>query len=461
MKTITKRAYAFLIFVFAFFFGLGFMFYTFLSQGEQWVTHRCNTHIFSKNGLTVAGTIYDRNGAILATTEDDIRIYNEDESIRKATLHVIGDPSGYIATGVHTTYRANLLGYNIVNGIYPILSGSSDSNVKLTLDATVCKAAYEAMNGKKGTVIVYNYKTGQVVCMVSAPTYDPANKPSDIATDSYKYEGVYLNRAFSGVFTPGSTFKTVTAIAAIENIPDIYERTFTCTGKYKTGDGAGDGEVICNGTHGKLSFERALNVSCNSVFAELAIELGPDIMTQTVRDLGFSEGVPVGKITTVRSSFDVSESTNLDLGWAGIGQYTTLVNPTQMLLLMGAIANGGTAVNPYIVEESSSLSQVKTTESTTVKLSSDTAEQIGKLLRSNVENYYDDSKFPNLEMCGKTGSAEVIGDKSHAWFVGFSQREDFPYAIVVCLQNGGIGYYDAIPVANKTMQALFSVESGV
>ncbi len=459
MKTITKRAYAFLILVFAFFFGLGFMFYTFLSEGEQWVTHRCNTHIFSKSGLIVAGTIYDRNGAVLATSEDNKRIYNEDERVRKATLHVIGDPSGYIATGVHTVYRANLLGYNIVNGIYPILSGSSDSNVKLTLDATVCKAAYEAMNGKKGTVIVYNYKTGQVVCMVSAPTYDPANKPADISSNAEKYEGVYLNRAISGVFTPGSTFKTVTAIAAIENIPDIYEREFTCTGKYKTGDGAGDGEVICNGTHGKLSFERALNVSCNSVFAELAIELGPDIMTQTVRDLGFSEGVPIGKITTVRSSFDVSQSTNLDLGWAGIGQYTTLVNPTQMLLLMGAIANGGTGINPYIIEESSSLSQTKTTESTAVKLSPETAGQIGTLLRSNVKNYYGDSKFPDLEMCGKTGSAEVIGDKSHAWFVGFSQREDFPYAIVVCLQNGGIGYYDAIPVANKTMQALFSLHT--
>ena len=84
---------------------------------------------------------------------------------------------------------------------------------------------------------------------------------------------------------------------------------------------------------------------------------------------------------------------------------------------------------------------------------------MGTLLRSNVKNYYGDSKFPDLEMCGKTGSAEVIGDKSHAWFVGFSQREDFPYALVVCLQNGGIGYYDAIPVANKTMQALFSLHT--
>lgn len=76
-------------------------------------------------------------------------------------------------------------------------------------------------------------------------------------------------------------------------------------------------------------------------------------------------------------------------------------------------------------------------------------------MRSNVKNYYGDSKFPNLEMCGKTGSAEVADKKSHAWFFGFSQSEDFPYAIVVCLENGGTGYYNAIPVANKVMQAVY------
>lgn len=458
MKSTTKRAYVLIILVMAFFFGLGFFTYSLAVHGDEWVTHRANKHIFKNGGISVAGTIYDRNGAVLAESEDGIRIYNDDPSIRKATFHVIGDPSGFIATGIHTVYRANLLGYNIVNGIYPVLAGNKDSDISLTLDASVCKAAYEAMNGKKGTVLVYNYKTGQVICMVSAPTYDPQNVPSDVKTNTEKYEGVYLNRALSGVFTPGSTFKTVTAIAAIENIPDIYERTFNCTGKYKTGNGAGDGEVICNGVHGKLSFERGFNVSCNCVFAQLAIELGPNVLTRTVRKLGFSQGVPVGKITTVRSSFDVSDSTNLDMGWAGIGQYTTLVNPMQMLLLMGSIANGGIGINPYIVESSSELNLEKNTQSTAISLSPETAKKIGDLLRSNVKNYYSDKKFPDLQMCGKTGSAQVIGDNSHAWFVGYSQREDMPYAVVVCLENGGMGYNDAIPVANKTMQAALRVK---
>jgi peptidoglycan glycosyltransferase len=307
------------------------------------------------------------------------------------------------------------------------------------------------MNGNKGTVIVYNYETGEVICMVSAPTYDPANKPKDINTNTTgKYNGIYMNRAISGVFTPGSTFKVVTAICAIENIPDLYTRKFKCTGK-KT---FGKGDVICNGVHGTLSFERALNVSCNSVFSERANEVGKDKLTETVRALGFGKNVTVSKAKTVRSTFDVSNSTKLDLGWAGIGQYTTLVNPCQMLMLMGGIANGGKAIIPYLVESSSELVDVKSKVNTSFTLSPETASAIKKLLRSDVENYYGDDLFPGLEMCGKTGTAEVPPDEDHAWFVGFSQRPDFPYAVVVCLENGGSGYDDAIPVANAVLQAL-------
>ncbi len=292
--------------------------------------------------------------------------------------------------------------------------------------------------------------------MVSAPTYDVYNKPTDIDTNtSGKYDGIYINRALTGVFTPGSTFKVVTAICAIENIPDIYERTFTCKGKYTTGKGKGDGDVICNDTHGKVNFERALNVSCNSVFAELAIELGPDKLTQTVRDMGFGKSISLGKVKTVKSTFSLSGSTNLDIGWAGIGQYTTLINPCQMLMFMGAIANGGQAITPYIVSSPSELlSSVVSPVSSNITLSAETAKKVRKLLRSNVKNYYGEKKFPGLEMCGKTGSAEVSNGKSHAWFTGFSVKKDLPYAIVVCLENGGIGYNHAIPVANKVMQAV-------
>ena len=449
MRNTTKRTYIIIFLIVAFFAGLGIMLYSFIAEGDTWVANRANGLIYKGGELTVAGTIYDSDGEILVSTEKGKRKYNSNYNKRLSTLHVVGDSAGYIATGVQTLYRSNLIGYNFVDGIYKTLSSDEGVDVKLTIDADVCAEAYSAMAGKKGTVVVYNYETGEVVCMVSAPTYDPDNKPSDINTNtSGKYDGVYMNRAISGVFTPGSTFKVVTAICAIENIPDLYSRKFKCTGK-KT---FGSGDVICNGVHGTLTFERALNVSCNSVFSELANEVGKDKLTETVRALGFGKNVTVSKAKTVRSTFDVSGSTKLDLGWAGIGQYTTLVNPCQMLMFMGAIANGGRAMTPYIVEESSEIVDSKNRMNTNIKLGEETASKVKKLLRSNVKNYYSDNKFPGLEMCGKTGSAEVSNGKSHAWFVGFSNKAGFPYAIVVCLENGGLGYTHAIPVANRVMQ---------
>ena len=449
MRNTTRRTYIIIFLIIAFFIGLGIMLYGFISDGDEWVANRANGLIYKGGELTVAGTIYDSDGEVLVSTENGKRKYNPNYNKRLSTLHVVGDSAGYIATGVQTMYRSNLIGYNFVDGIYGTLSSDEGVDIKLTIDADICAEAYSAMNGNKGTVIVYNYETGEVVCMVSAPTYDPQNKPKDIDTNTTgKYNGIYMNRAISGVFTPGSTFKVVTAICAIENIPDLYSRKFKCPGK-KT---FGKGDVICNGTHGTLNFERALNVSCNSVFSELANEVGKDKLTETVRALGFGKNVTISKAKTVRSTFDVSSSTKLDLGWAGIGQYTTLVNPSQMLMFMGAIANGGKAMTPYLVEESSEIVDVKSKVNSNIKLSEETAGKVKKLLRSNVKNYYSDNKFPGLEMCGKTGSAEVSNGRSHAWFTGFSNKKNFPYAIVVCLENGGLGYNHAIPVANRVMQ---------
>ncbi len=451
MRNTTRRAYVIFALVAVFFAGLIFMAYSFVTNADEWASSRLNEHIYKYRQLSTAGAIYDRDGEVLVASKDGERIYNENGTVRLATLHLAGDSQGYISTGLQTVYRSYLIGYNFVDGVYKTVRDKKGNDMKLTVDADISAAAYNALVGNKGTICAYNYKTGDVVCMVSAPSFDPLNKPTDIDTDtSGKYDGIYLNRFISGVFTPGSTFKVVTTICAIQNIPNVSKRTFSCTGRYKIGKQA----VICNSVHGKVSFERALNVSCNCAFAQLAVELGNDKMMQTASQLGFDKTVSVNGMTTVKSYFDLSKSTKLDRGWAGIGQYTTLVNPCRMLMLMGAVANGGEAVIPNTVSTQTSLLTQKTTVDKNMKLDAGIAKKVRKMLRSNVENYYGDWQFPGLKMCGKTGSAEVEGKKSHAWFVGFSQDTSFPYAIVVCLENGGIGYNDAIPAANKVMQAI-------
>ncbi len=453
MRNTTKRAYILFALIAAFFGGLVFMAVSFALNADTWASSRLNEHIYKYRQLATAGTIYDRNGKVLVQTKDGERIYAEDYTVRLSTLHVVGDSQGFISTGVQTVYRPHLIGYNFVDGVYSAVKKGKGNDLTLTIDSAVSAAAYEALGGNKGTIAVYNYKTGAVACEVSSPTFDPENKPDDIDTDtSGKYDGIYLNRFLSGVFTPGSTFKVVTAICAIENMPDIYKKTFNCTGKYKCGKNQ---YVICNGVHGKLNFERALNVSCNSVFAYLAVKLGADSLSKTAKQLGFGSSVKVSGAYTAKSYIDLSKTAKIDLGWAGIGQYTTLANPCHMLMLAGAIANGGQAVIPYVVEtQTTLLPKTGAAVNKNITLSAETANKMKKLLRSNVENYYGDSRFPGLKMCGKTGSAEVEGKKSHAWFYGFSADNSFPYAIVVCLENGGIGYNDAVPAANKVLQAL-------
>ena len=452
MNNTTKRAYVLYLFIIAFIVGLGVMFASFFMHGGEWASNLVNQHIYKDGQLASAGTVYDRNGTALVYSKDGYRIYNESATIRKATLHAVGDNSSFIATGVQSVYSSRLSGYDFVNGVYNLKKFNRGNDINLTLDAEVCKTAYNALDGRKGTVDVYNYKTGEIICMVSTPSYDPENKPSNM-NDNDAYEGVYLNRFVSGQYTPGSIFKVVTAISALQNIPDIQSRTFECDGKYHTSSG----DVECNGVHGTVTFEEALNHSCNSAFAEIALELGSEKLTETANQLGFNTKEKLGEITLTKSSFDVSKACDVDLGWAGIGQYTTMVNPCHMLTLMGAIANSGTAIKPFFVKNMVSPSDEvtdlgKPETSKTIILDSGIANTVADMMRSNVVNYYGDYRFPNLQMCGKTGTAQIDNGESHSWFVGFSQNPSTPYAVICVVENSGSGLSAAGPVVNTVMQ---------
>lgn len=142
------------------------------------------------------------------------RLYHADAAVRKATLHAVGDLDGYIVTGLHSSYWDKLVGYNLVNGVFQPSGRGND--ITLTLDAGLCVTALEALGRYSGTVGVYNYKTGELLCMVSTPTYDVNQKPDVDGDESGRYTGVYINRFLSSSFVPGSTFKLVTAAAALQ-----------------------------------------------------------------------------------------------------------------------------------------------------------------------------------------------------------------------------------------------------
>ena len=445
MKKVKNRTISVLILVGLTILALGFYTFRLVTNGQMWASSVVNSNVHTSRVLTV-GTITDRNGIVLADVTDGRRTFSENEQIRRATLHVVGDPAGNIGTGALTMFSADLIGYNIVFGTYSRVG--EGNQIALTIDANLNLAAYRALAGQRGSVIVKNFETGEILAMVSNPTFDPANPPV-ITDDDPAFDGVFLNRTISSALTPGSTFKLITAVAAIENIDDIFERRFSCDGTMHTLRG----NVYCMRAHGNISFEEAMSVSCNVAFGTLAIELGADTLESYVRQLGLSEPTTVGGIATVSGNFDRAAPGTADLAWSGVGQFTNTVCPAAMLRFVGAVANGGVAVEMSIIQRQGVLANFRNVSETRI-MSEETARKLGEIIDYSVHIPGALANFPGLNIHAKTGTAELGNDLApHAWFAGYITNPGFPLAFVVVVEHGGGGFAVAAPVANAVLQA--------
>ena len=447
MKKIEQRALVCRILALLLAAGLGLFLVRYVRSAGSWASSAFNRHLYNSAGQLAAGTVLDRDGDALSWVEDGKRVYYDGETVRKATLHAVGDLQGSIGTGALNAFADKLTGYSLLNGAFGAKRGGE---LYLTLDARYNYEAYQALNGHAGTVAVYNYKTGEILCMVSAPSYDPLHVPEDIETND-RWKGAYLNRFLSSVFTPGSVYKTVTLAAALENIPDLSERTWNCSGSVQVGEET----IVCSGTHGEQHIEDAFANSCNAAFAQIAAELGADTLRRYTEKAGLTGSYSVSGLPTARGSFGWEGMTEGRLGWAGVGQDQDLVNPCALMVYMGAIANGGRAAEPYLILRTKNALGVPSlphiSGKTGTLVSAGTAEKLADMMAANVERTYGAGRFPNMELCAKSGTAEVgEGQTPHAWFAGFLRNEDAPYAFVALVENGG----GAGTVAGKVLDVM-------
>ncbi|MBQ3988549.1 MAG: penicillin-binding protein [Ruminococcus sp.] len=454
MKRTLRRSTLILIFTIAFIVGIGFFVVELAVNAKDWVDQPYNAHISGSGGLEQAGKILDRNDAPLAQTIDGERVYHENESVRKALLHTVGDNSLNISTAVQSKYRSNLTGYSLIWGLNMPQSMRSSRDIMLTVDAETCASAYNMLQTgfeepKRGACVIYNYKTGEVICSVSTPGYDPQDPPRITEENESLYDGVYLDNVLSSTFTPGSIFKIVTAAAAIENIPDIYERTWYCEGI----ENIGGHEVHCyNETaHGEINIQEAMQHSCNIVFAKLAVELGSDKMNAMAEKMGINMSFEIDDVMTAKGHYNAPKNDENTLAWTGVGQgvgeYEDKVNPMQMAIICGAVANQGTAVNPSYIKSGTGdlLKEIGMKPNKTYSLlSADTASQVGNIMPTY--------SIGGLTVRAKTGTAEVGNDKQpNAWFVGYATDADCPLAFACVVQDSGMGGEYAIPVIEATL----------
>lgn len=429
MKRIQKRSSAALLLACVLLLCSAVFLIRLAAKGDEWASYTANASVFTTNGILSCGTVTDRNGVLLAKSENGEVTYAGDETLRLASLHAVGDYRGY-CSGAIQMYANRLTGYSMFLGT----SSGEGGTIALTLDAELQKTAWSALKNRNGCVLVINYETGEILAMVSSPSYDPYGKPDE------SIDGIYMNRALQGVYTPGSVWKTVTLCAALENIPDIYERSFVCTGR---ADVAG-GRLTCAAAHGKQTVQQAFANSCNCTFGSLALELGGDTLKSYADKLGLTSTHSLDGISTAAGHFDAVTDSESCLAWSGVGQHTDQINPYALLRYLAAVARGGTVVEPTLL--------LGNRNGTVSLLNQETAGAIADIMSYTfTTRYAPGGAFPNLDLGAKTGTAELGDGTSHSWFVGYC-RSGPPLCFAVCIERGGEGFSNAAPAANKVLQ---------
>ncbi|MBV2357804.1 penicillin-binding protein 2 [Streptomyces sp. J2-1] len=354
-------------------------------------------------------------------------------------------------------------------------------NVVTTLNAAAQKAAYDGLRaqGGKGAAVALDPATGKILALASYPSYDPSSFSGNTNDDAAAWKKLLkannpadptLNRALRETYPPGSTFKVVTAAAALEN------------GKYTSADQKTDSPLpwVMTGTQTELKNEGnipcknatmrvALQFSCNTVFGKIGADLGNDKMLAEAKKFGFDEQqfVPVRSNASVFSD-DMNPS---QTALSSIGQFNTAATPLQMAMVASAVANDGKLMKPYMVDELQSPNLADSVEKTEPEeMSRPLSAANAQILQSMMETVVKDgtgknAQIPGVTVGGKTGTAQhgvANSANPYAWFVSYAKLPDgsSPVAVAVVVEDENANRDDisggglAAPIAKNVMKAV-------
>ncbi|MDO4412689.1 penicillin-binding protein 2 [Cutibacterium sp.] len=342
-------------------------------------------------------------------------------------------------------------------------------SITTTINAKAQDAAWEGLKGKKGAVVAMDYTTGAVLAMASSPSYDPNDLAShrlDDTTQAWKKliadeSSPLSNRATREIYAPGSTFKLVTAAAALQNgykadskvdAPDNWILPGTRTPLPNDSDCGGE----------KITLTHALEVSCNSAFGKLGVGLGQDKIREQAERFGFGKAVD-SDISSVASKFP-ENLTDAQLAQSSIGQFDVAASPLQMAMVTAGIANGGKLMTPYLTAEvrASNLQVVSRhhPKQMSQPMTKESAEQLKSMMVSVVNNGTGKrARIDGATVGGKTGTAETVEGKApYAWFVAWADKPHVAVAVFIQSSDTDINEVTggglAAPIAKDVIEAM-------
>jgi penicillin-binding protein A len=367
-------------------------------------------------------------------------------------------------TGIERTENSFLSGEDdrlFVNRLVDLVNGNATKggNVVLTIDPAAQKAAYDGLRalGKdvQGAVVAIEPATGKILAMVSLPSYDP-NK---LATHDFKKANAYadrmsklksqplLNRAIQTTLAPGSTFKVLTAAAAVQNDGLTANSMVPAGPAYTLPQSSSVVHNEVSGCASRITLTTAMMYSCNTAFAPLAVKVGATDMHKQAEAFGFNQhyfdDLPGQAESLYPSGMDPAQT-----ALSGFGQGSVTASPLQMAMVTAGIANHGVVMKPYLVNAEQSPTNLETLKATTAEqlsqaTSSSTASEVTKMMVSTVQNgTASPAAIPGIQVAGKTGTAQS-GRKNpdgtevppYAWFVGFAPAPSPKVAVCVMIQH--------------------------
>lgn len=451
-------------FVVLFLFMMGYFTTYALTHREKLLNNSYNTRQQLLVAQNKRGSIYARDGEVLAETVTDKEKKEKREYPYKELFsHVVGyvNPG---KTGIEAQMNYYLLQSDIpsVDKVKNERLGKKNpgNNVYTTFDVELQRAASNALGIYKGAVVAMDPATGKILAMVSKPDFDPnkiAGVWEEILTD--EESGILLNRATQGLYPPGSTFKIVTALEFIRENPDTYaDYHFSCHGRFQTGENV----INCyhGSSHGEVDLKKAFAKSCNASFANIGLQLDKKSFAQTLSSLLFHQKLPLDCVYNQSSLSIREEDADEHILQAAIGQGETQITPIHLAMITAAVANQGTLMKPYMIDH------VESAEGATIKqekpeayaelMSEKEAAILTEYMTEVVKNGTA-TKLSGLSYtaAGKTGSAEFSNKKeeSHAWFTGFAPAEEPELVVTVIIEGAGSGGDYAVPMARRVFDA--------
>lgn len=432
---------------------VSYLLYFNMFSAEKVASNPYNKRQWEDERFVKRGSIYDRDGEVLAETiiDGDSRT----RSYPKGHLysHIIGYYSRvYGKSQLEMKYDKQLLGHGDINITFNELRSGYDLN--LTIDNDLQEYAYKQLDGRRGAIVAIEPETGKILAMVSYPDFDPS---TDAVEKNWKdiverEDSPLLARATGGLYPPGSTYKIVTAATAYN--AGYSDKTFEDNGVFKQG-----GLKVSNyggESYGTINVRKAFEVSSNFAFCTLGYELGAQNVKDAAEAFGVNKDIDTD-IPVSKSRIDYKRMTNEDAALVSIGQGQLLMTPLHVAMLGAAVANNGKMMKPYLVNTitTSSGLTLSTTKPTVFcqPMSAECASYMNGLMIDVVkEGTGKSAAISGITVAGKTGTAENENEKDHAWFVGYAPAEKPTIAVAVMLENDGrSGGASAAPIAKKVM----------